>query len=75
MHSVQPCRLGYDALLNMVLSSLLDNVWRGLPFVDPKFQEGLKVAPVVVVSGVATAGRMWAKSQEDLCCLGNVLQS
>ncbi len=32
MHSLQPCQLGNDSLLNMVPIPPLGNAWRGLPW-------------------------------------------
>ena len=42
MHSLQPCQLGNDSLLNMVPIPPLGNVWRGRPLVNhSEFQEDL----------------------------------
>ena len=41
VHVLQPCQSGNVSLLNMALYPLLDDAWRGPPFVNhSKFQEG-----------------------------------
>ena len=45
----------------------------GPPFVNhSKFQEDFGVAPVIGVSGVATTGRIWAKSQKIPLVIGGI---
>ena len=64
MHSLQPCQLGNDSLLNMVLYPLLD-MRGGASLCKPlEMPGGFGVAPVKGVSGVATTGRIWAESQK-----------
>jgi hypothetical protein len=72
MHSLQPCQLGNDSLLNMVLYPLLD--MRGGASLCKALESpgGFGVAPVTGVSGVATIGRVWAVSQKFPHVIGGV---
>ena len=63
VHSLQPCQLGNDSLLDMVLYPLLD-MRGGAAVCEPlEIPGGFGVAPVIGVSGVATIDRKWAESQ------------
>ena len=72
MHSLQPCQLGNDSLLNMVLYPLLDMRGGASLCKALEFQEDLGVAPVIGVSGVATTGRIWAESQQISLVIGGI---
>ena len=72
MHSLQPCQLGNDSLLNMVLYPLLD-MRGGASLCKPlEVPGGFGVAPVIGVSGVATTGRIWAESQKTPLVIGGI---
>ena len=52
MHSLQPCQLGNDSLLNMVPIPPLGNAWRGRPLVNhSEFQEDLGWMADVICCG------------------------
>jgi hypothetical protein len=72
MHSLQPCQLGNDPLLNMVLYPLLD-MHGGASLCEPhKIPGGFGVAPVIGVLGVATTGWIWAESQKIPLVIGDI---
>ena len=72
MHSLQPCQLGSDSLLNMGLYPLL-NMRGGASLSKPlELPGGFGVAPVKGVSGVATTGRIWAESRKIPLVIGGI---
>ena len=71
MHSLQPCQLGSDSLLNIVLYPLRD-MRGGASLCKPLEEEDSWVAPFISVSGVATIGRVWAESHKTLLIIGGL---
>ena len=73
MHSPQPCQLGNDSLLNMVLYPLLD-MRGGASLCKPLEIQGgfLGSACHIGVFGVATTGRIWAESQIIPLVIGGI---
>ena len=72
MHSLQPCQLGNDSLLNIVLYPLLDMRGGASLCKPPEIPGGSGVAPVKGVSGVATTGRILAESQKIPLIIGGI---
>ena len=73
--SLQPCQLGNDSLLNMVLYPLLDMLGGASLYKPLEIPGGFGVAPVIGVSGVATTGRIWAESQKMPLVIGGIRSS
>ena len=72
MHSLQPCQLGNDSLLHMVLYPLLDMRGGASLCKALEIPGGFGVAPVKGVSGVAPTGRIWAETQKISLVIGGI---